>query len=519
MNWNTHLRRAAIGLLHVALRIAPEHAAEWGRAMLGELPHIESDWSALGWALGGVGLLAKHTLLALLIPRQSAHAVPSETKFFVKEGSMRKSTLIVAAACVAASLLLLLAPTFRDGLNLVVSGWRVSPDPQTARWQKLGHDAEIHGDAATMAYAAMRLPIDEAAPLAQRAVARDPSLTWIYCFIHANVFPAPPESRARRLELLAALSKWDPDNAVPYLQIAANTSYQMDAYKDPQWLDAMQHAMASKSYDSYLTRRVELERRFGPTPGAGNPFDNLIGYWLQLPSIGTLNGYASFLQQQGEGAASRDARQQAARQLWSLANLGAMMRLHGETGEQEFLSSAMQEIAFSHLQPLLTALGQAQEAQAADNAARLLAKQFGSMPRNAWDFPFLRATALAVNFLADLMLACFVLLAAAGIMFALGGRTWRFVRYVFAYVPVVLLASCVGFLGASYPYAQAAQALRDNPLDFGAMLPVASLDLGPALLTNWYLFPKDLYLWWAVIAVASVACVWLSLRAFQHRAA
>ncbi len=516
---NLQLRSMAAALLRGTLKIAPPHAAEWGRAMLGELHCVESNWAAVAWAAGSAGVLAKHALLSLLLPGQSEQISSSGTKFFSKENPMRKSTLIAAAVCLAASLLFLIAPTFRQGLSLVVYGWRADRDPQIARWQKLGREAESRGDAATMAFAAMRLPIDEAMPLAQRAVAMDSSLTWVYCFIHANVFPAPADSRARRLELLAALSKWDPDNAVPYLAIAANTSYQPDTYKDAQWLTAMQHAMAAKSYDSYLTRRVELERRVGPTPNAGHALDNLIGYWLQLPSVGTLNGYAGFLQRQGAEAASKDVREQAARQLWSLANLGAMMRLHGETGEQEFLSSAVQEIAFSHLQPLLATLGQAQEAQAAGNAARILAKQFGSMPRNAWDVPFLRAAALTVHFLADLMLACFVLLAAAGTMFALGGRTWRFVRYIFAYAPIVLLVSCVGFLGASYPYAQAAQALSNNPLDFGAMLPVASLSLGPVLLTNWYLFPKALYLWWAVIAVGSVASVWMGLRAFRHRPA
>lgn len=515
---NLRLRRMAAALLRCTLKIAPPYPAEWGRAMLAELQYVEGTWAVVVWSAGSAGFLAKHILFSFLLPGKSERGSSSDTRFF-KENPMRKGTLIAATVCLAASLLCLIAPTFREGLSLVVYGWRADRGPQTERWQKLGREAESRGDAATMAYAAMRLPIDQAVPLAQRAVAHDPSLTWVFCFIHSRVFPASADNRTRQLALLSALSNWDPDNAVPYLAIAADTSYQPDAYKDAQWLAAMEHALAAKSYDSYLARRVELERRVDPTSNAGHTLDSLVGYWLQLPSVGTLNRYAGFLQTQGEQAASKNARREAVNRLWSLANLGALMRLHGETGEQEFLGSAMQEIAYSHLQPLLARLGQAQEAQAAGNTAHILAKQFLAMPRNAWDVPFLRATALAVHFLADLELICLLLLASTGTIFALGGRTWRFVRHVFAYVPIVLLVSCVGFLGVSYPYAQAAQALRNNPLDFGAMLPVASLSLGPVLWTNWYLFPKALYLWGTLIALGSVVCVWMALRAFRHRPA
>ena len=519
MSSHFDLRAVATCLLHGALKIAPPEAAEWGHAMLGELHQVEGDWAALAWALGSASVLAKHALLSLLIPAPSNQIV-SEGRFFDRENPMKKSTLIVAAACTVVSLLFLLAPTFREGLSLVGYGLRADRDPQTARWQKLGREAQSRGDAASMVYAAMRLPMDEGTPLAQRAVAKDPSLTWVYCFIHANVFPAPAESRARFLELLSAVSKWDPDNAVPYLAIAANASYQPDAYKDPQWLDAMQHAMAAKSYDSYLSRRVELERRVGATPSAGDSFENLIGYWLQLPSVGTLNGYAASIERQGEEAASKDAQQQAARQLWSLVNLGAMMRLRGESGQQEFFSSQLQEIAFSRLQLLLSRLGEAQEAQAAGNAGRLVEKQAATSVRRLWlDAPFLENAALAVHLLAILMMMSFVVLAAAGIIYAMGKRTSRFVRHVFTYLPGALLVSCGAFLFASYPFAQAAQALRNNPLDFDAIVRVSNLWLGPALATQWYLLPVALYLCWTVIAVGSAACVWLSFKAFHHRTA
>ena len=219
------LRSVATVLLQSALRIAPQHAAEWGRAMLGELQHVEGDWAAFAWAAGGAGVLAKHALLSLVIPGQTDEIVP----IVAKENPMRKSTLIAAAACLAACLLFFAVPSFREGLSLVLSSWHYTwqsaPGSEIVRWTELGRKAESRGDTATMAYAAMELSTPEGDRMAERAIARDPSLTWI------NYFTAIVGDRDRRTKLLSALSKWDPDNAVPYLFIATY---------DPKWPETME---------------------------------------------------------------------------------------------------------------------------------------------------------------------------------------------------------------------------------------------------------------------------------------
>ena len=116
MTLNIPLRSVAAALLHCGLKIAPQYAAEWGRAMLSELHHVEGDWAAFAWAAGGAGMLAKQALLSLVIPGQSNEIVPCVTK----ENPMRKSTLIAAAACLAACLLFFAVPGFRQGLSLVL---------------------------------------------------------------------------------------------------------------------------------------------------------------------------------------------------------------------------------------------------------------------------------------------------------------------------------------------------------------------------------------------------------------
>ncbi len=57
----TPLRRLASGLLHTALRHASVETEDWARAMLRELDFIESDWSALFWALGSVTAIFRHS--------------------------------------------------------------------------------------------------------------------------------------------------------------------------------------------------------------------------------------------------------------------------------------------------------------------------------------------------------------------------------------------------------------------------------------------------------------------------
>src|ERR1700723_1445773 len=58
-------RSVAIALLRFAIRIAPHDTHDWGHGMLSELNHVEGNWSALLWSLGGAGVLAKHAMLAL----------------------------------------------------------------------------------------------------------------------------------------------------------------------------------------------------------------------------------------------------------------------------------------------------------------------------------------------------------------------------------------------------------------------------------------------------------------------
>ncbi|HTS88300.1 MAG TPA: hypothetical protein VMG41_07385 [Gemmatimonadales bacterium] len=56
------LRRATSGLLRAAVARAPVATRPWGEAMLRELDFIESDRTAVLWALGGVTTMCRQAM-------------------------------------------------------------------------------------------------------------------------------------------------------------------------------------------------------------------------------------------------------------------------------------------------------------------------------------------------------------------------------------------------------------------------------------------------------------------------
>lgn len=53
-------RRWAVAILRIVIAHAPDACREWAAAMLHELHYIESNWTALWWALGSVAAICRH---------------------------------------------------------------------------------------------------------------------------------------------------------------------------------------------------------------------------------------------------------------------------------------------------------------------------------------------------------------------------------------------------------------------------------------------------------------------------
>jgi hypothetical protein len=260
-------RRVAIALLRFAIWIAPHDTHDWGHGMLSELNHVEGNWSALIWALGGTGVLAKHAMLALILPGTHRRTVSTASELFTKEPTMRKTTLTAIAACVIASLLFFLAPTFRQAFHVSLAQWHdvfhvkesfgnLTPDPEL---DALAKKAEQNHDAEALAFVAARHPDElQRVRFADEAVRLNPSLTWVYAINGAL------ELSSSGIERLSTLKQWDPQNALPHLFAAQKIGVTVMQNKEfpqgkvesnPAWEKEMAAAFQSPKLDTYLDRQ------------------------------------------------------------------------------------------------------------------------------------------------------------------------------------------------------------------------------------------------------------------------
>ena len=74
------IRGLAAKILGASVRRASPSMQEWGKAMLAEMEHVEGDWAALFWALGG----ARSLLWAWNSPMKSLADVPGKLQRFEK---------------------------------------------------------------------------------------------------------------------------------------------------------------------------------------------------------------------------------------------------------------------------------------------------------------------------------------------------------------------------------------------------------------------------------------------------
>ena len=90
----TKLRRVAADLLSLVAAHAPTNLKEWVRAMQAELDHVEGDWSAFFWALGGIAAVLKLSMLQLLLtPRWK------EKNMIKYIGQILLSAIVALAVC------------------------------------------------------------------------------------------------------------------------------------------------------------------------------------------------------------------------------------------------------------------------------------------------------------------------------------------------------------------------------------------------------------------------------------
>jgi hypothetical protein len=190
----------------------------------------------------------------------------------------------VTALLLLASFAALMNADVRDGIQATFHAWSGytlwdPPDDHgtVARLRQLG---EQNRDAQAIALVALLgKNHTERMEMADKAVALDPSLTWIYAYVRTRDGLGACCNNPMPAEWLDKLQKWDPDNVAPHLLAAHQIllqfeeEWQKNGYRgvyeeeakkylqhDQAWLSAMDAAFHAPKYDGYFSRAFDLYR-------------------------------------------------------------------------------------------------------------------------------------------------------------------------------------------------------------------------------------------------------------------
>jgi tetratricopeptide (TPR) repeat protein len=550
------LRTLAILLLRFAIWIAPHDTLDWGRGILSELNYVEGNWSALMWAFGGAGVLAKHAMLALVLPGSHRRTVASASELFAKEIPMRKATLTATAACVAACLLFFLAPVFRQAFQVSLAQWHDILHVNQ-RWQGPGPDSELEGlakkaeqnhDAEALAFVAIRhWDPSESVRLAEEAVHVDPSLTWVYGVIAAQYSSFPQFDR-----WVSDLEKYDPQNALPYFIVAEKVDVDInevvrktnhpvfvkgigsgrDNHESPVWQTPMAAAFLSPKLDTYVDRVKALDREILQRYHVDDPFQAMndeYSWWSGLPTYSSWDSslYAQSILEAGEALEARGDREGALEKYSAVARFGQMMgsasaHLWLQRVDQQAyqrLASLSEQGTNKEQAQLYTELAyQADQMQKAEMIS--MRSRFSGADVSEWNAFLVRVSGIVLLFSFGLLLACVVGVIARGKSLRPSMLRPSPLTLALGFVGAIgaLLSSAV--LYAAYrPYAEILQQFVSRGDESGLselsnFLGATQVPLG----TRSYLGVYDavFHFWGVVTALCALALLIAVFRHFHH---
>ena len=553
-------RRAAFFLLRLAISIAPHDTLDWGHGMLSELSHVEGNWSALFWSLGGASVLAKHAVLSTIFTGSTRHTLPSSGDFFEKETPMRKPVLYATAACVLASLLFFLAPVFRQAFQVSLAQWHdvfnveqslgyLKPDPELG---VLAKKAEQTHDAEALAYVAIRHSNpDESVRLADEAVQLDPKLTWVYGVIAAQYSSFPRFDR-----WVSELEKYDPQNALPHFIVAEKINIDEEDlvhktishafvkgigsgrgdHRSSAWQSAMAAAFQSPKLDAYLARREELNRKVLLRYRIYDPFQAVSddSWWRGLPVHSAWDSahYAQLVLESGEALEAQGNREGALEKYSDVARFGQMMGPAGfpwlprvQQEAYKRLASLSEKGANKEQAELYAALAdQTERAEKAEYVSMRSRFQGGDVSR--WNAFLVRLSGLALLFCGALLVLCVGGILVRGRSFKLaslhpGGLTLG----LGCGAAVGSLLSSVVLCVSYWPYSEVVQRfLRTGDgagiTELSSFLEHAQLPLGSQLNTGSWVLGSQMavfYFWFAMTILCALALLFAVFRHLQTR--
>jgi hypothetical protein len=233
-------------------------------------------------------------------------------------------------------------------------------------------NAEKENDAQTLAFLAMQSQDEQTSTrLAHQAIALDPSLTWI-------LVDLPFRTLSSHLE---QLQRWDPDNAVPYLLRADFLDFQaqVSGKKDQNTILAemraeksefrqlMKRAFAAPQYDSYLARRLELDRAVMRKHGLDAPMLLLAGLQThRTPALIHVHFYVTWTMAEAREAAARNGDARALEDACRKAvRFGEKLETQSEF--ERLTGNQLQQLGDTELADILDRQGKTEEAETLDD--------------------------------------------------------------------------------------------------------------------------------------------------------
>ena len=426
------LFRLAHSSLRLALRFWPAESRDWGNALAAELHEIEKPVEALRWALGGLMLFSRasvsHLLAWLKLPAGSRLSkdplLPGANPPILPKRS-RLFTAVLLAATVA----VLFLPQSRIAISTVRATWRGFQlwDADRRTLEALAARGEREKDARTLAFVALTHPDSaQGVRLAEKAVALDPGLTWIYASRFYSLEDAP-----RPVEWFSELRTSDPDNAVVYLAAAdaiaqprygamlmhrtpAPGEFESAIAADPQWLAQMESAFRAPRYDNYLRKRWELIRYEWDRDPAISPA--LIGssLWHRIPSLQNVRIFTKIKIHRAQEALASGHPDEAESILQQVDGFAGRLSQRGEAYFERMTALDVSYQANEELRNLYSATGRPREAS--DAFARL--QDLENRYQTHGYLPYL-AEAKTVRLEARLFQSSAILLFICGVLMAL----------------------------------------------------------------------------------------------------
>jgi len=476
--------RLARSSLKFALRLWPEESRRWGHALAAELDEIETPSGALGWALGGFVLFARasasHFLAWLKLPAGARVSAASLSAGTAAPILPRRSRLLTTAILVGAAAFLFL-PRSREAISTVRASWHdFSTSPGDFRAiEKLGARAAQQNDARTLAFASLALPhSDQATAYADRAVALDATLVWIYASRMGRPYFASPSAQD-----LARLIESDPDNAFPELMAARTIADPIERAlidgdapekeieaalaSDPGWVADMDRAIRARRYDSYLTRDWQLTSDVWNREPSLSPSIALSVRMLHsIPDWLSIEAYSNLLAHRAQEAAAAGHPKDAESQLERLNYFGQRMTEQGDTDIERRMGLSVSAQAETELRTLYVNTGKVSESAEAEQQLEQIKSRTRALT-HSWlgmgtpQFRMLERSAIFVQ-----VLAAFAMLLSFAVAFSLLAlelppearakrRSWlrRANCLVVDWAPMPLLAACVALLRAFQPFA------------------------------------------------------------------